>query len=250
MLFSLASAALCLATPASAQISSFQHIIIVIQENRSPDNLFQGLCTTPSACSTNPGPGQYNIQTTAWADKKSNTGTTNPHKNPLGLNYDISHDYNAFVAMCDPNTASPPACAMDGAALVPCTVVSKSCPKKAPYGFVDPADVQPYIKLAQAYGWGNQMFQTNKGPSFAAHQFLFGATSAPTKTDDHNGIFAAQAVGPQYPTGCAAGPPVKLVQPGGTPFRERSRLFRTPDARRSSPSGEQTWRYYGNDGLP
>lgn len=28
---------------AHAQISSFQHIILVIQENRTPDNLFQGL---------------------------------------------------------------------------------------------------------------------------------------------------------------------------------------------------------------
>ena len=47
-LFPLALAALCLTAPASA--SSFQHIILVIQENRTPDNLFQGLCTTRSAC--------------------------------------------------------------------------------------------------------------------------------------------------------------------------------------------------------
>ena len=47
----LALAAVCLTEPASAQITSFQHIILVIQENRTPDNLFQGLCptTNPSA---------------------------------------------------------------------------------------------------------------------------------------------------------------------------------------------------------
>ena len=66
-LFPLTLAALCLMAPASAQITSFQHIILVIQENRTPDNLFQGLCTTPSACSTQPGPRQYNIQTTGVA---------------------------------------------------------------------------------------------------------------------------------------------------------------------------------------
>ena len=68
-LIPLTLAALCLATPASAQITSFQHIILVIQENRTPDNLFQGLCTNnkPEPCSTQPGPGQYNIQTTAVA---------------------------------------------------------------------------------------------------------------------------------------------------------------------------------------
>ena len=37
-LFPLMLAALALATPASAQISAFQHVIIVIQENRTPDN--------------------------------------------------------------------------------------------------------------------------------------------------------------------------------------------------------------------
>src|SRR5580704_15818400 len=78
-LLPLTLAALCLTTPASAQITSFQHLILVVQENRTPDNLFQGLCTTPSSCSTQPGPQQYNIQTTAWLDKTSPTGTTNPH---------------------------------------------------------------------------------------------------------------------------------------------------------------------------
>jgi phospholipase C len=36
------------------------------------------------------------------------------------------------------------------------------------------------------------MFQTNQGPSFPAHQFIFGGTSAPTPEDDANGIFAAE----------------------------------------------------------
>ena len=43
---------------AQAQISSFSHVIIVVQENRTPDNLFQGLCTAPfgqtKSCSTSP----------------------------------------------------------------------------------------------------------------------------------------------------------------------------------------------------
>ena len=83
-LFPLTLAALCLTAPASAQIPSFQHIIIVIQENRSPDNFFQGLCTptitNPTSCSTAPSgqQQQYNIQTanTGWADKTSKTGFT------------------------------------------------------------------------------------------------------------------------------------------------------------------------------
>ena len=31
---------------AHAQISSFKHVIVIVQENRTPDNLFQGLCAS------------------------------------------------------------------------------------------------------------------------------------------------------------------------------------------------------------
>ncbi len=125
-LIPLTLAALGLATPASAQITAFQHIILVIQENRTPDNMFQGLCSTPSACSTKPGPGHYNIQTTRWLDKTSPKGYTDPHANPFGLGYDISHTYSAFPAMCDMNASG--ACAMDGAALVKCNPRAQPCP--------------------------------------------------------------------------------------------------------------------------
>jgi phospholipase C len=127
-LSALTLAGLFLTPPASAQINSFQHIIVVIRENRTPDNLFQGLCTTPSACSTRPGPGQYNIQTTGWLDNTSLTGTTNPTAVPLSVGYGLLHVHQAFVDMCDFNNVSG-ACAMDGAALVKCTAVFQPCPE-------------------------------------------------------------------------------------------------------------------------
>jgi phospholipase C len=130
-LIPLTLAALGLATPVSAQISSFQHIILVIQENRTPDNLFQGLCTptttNPIPCSTQPGPGQYNIQTTGWLDKTSPTGFTNPQKTPFGLGYDMDHLHGGFVVECDKNASG--ACKMDGAARVHCLPMEGSCPK-------------------------------------------------------------------------------------------------------------------------
>ena len=77
-----------------------------------------------------------------------------------------------------------------------CSAMPKAqpCPTKAAFGYVDNSTgaVQPYLDLVKAYGWGNYMFQTNQGPSFPAHQYLFGATSAPSADDDHNGIFAAE----------------------------------------------------------
>jgi phospholipase C len=203
-LFPLALAALCSTAPASAQITAFQHVIIVVQENRTPDNLFQGLCATAGACSTQPSSGQYDIQTTGWLDKTSPAGTTNPKAVPLGVGYDISHIHAAFRAMCDLDASG--ACAMDGAADEKCAKVTQPCPKRAPFGYVDNSTgaVQPYLDLAKAYGWGNYMFQTNQGPSFPAHQFLFGATSAPTPTDGHKGVFASENLPLGQIYGCTA----------------------------------------------
>jgi phospholipase C len=242
-------AALCLMAPASAQITSFQHVIVVVQENRTPDHLFHGLCATPSACSTRPGPQQYDIQTTAWLDKTSPTGTTNPKAVQFGLGYDLKHTHAAFVAMCNLNVSG--ACAMDGAAKVGCTAESQPCPTRAAFGYVDNSAgaVQPYLDLAKAYGWGNYMFQTNQGPSFPAHQFLFGATSAPSADDDHNGIFVAENGPVDMIHGCNAPATarVPVVGPEGVEFKqvypcfERRTLADLLDARAVS------WRYYGVD---
>lgn len=47
------------------------------------------------------------------------------------------------------------------------------------YSFVRKSDVQPYFDIATTYSFANYMFQTNEGPSFEAHQFIFAGTSAP-----------------------------------------------------------------------
>ena len=39
--------------------------------------------------------------------------------------------------------------------------------------------LDPYFQLAEQYGFANYMFQTNQGPSYSAHQFLFSGTAAP-----------------------------------------------------------------------
>jgi phospholipase C len=243
----LALAALSLIAPASAQTTSFQHIILIIQENRTPDNLFQGLCTNPAACSTQPGPRQYNIQTTGWLDNTSPTGTTDPPAVPFGLGYDLSHAHSAFVKMCDLKNG---VCAMDGAANVACFPVAQPCPTKPEFGYVDNSTgaVQPYLDLVKANGWGNYMFQTNQGPSFPAHQFLFGATSAPSADYDHTGIFAAENT--SGAAGCAAATTstVPLINPQGFEFTRIYPCFEHPTLTDLLDATGVSWRYYGSSG--
>jgi phospholipase C len=208
------------AIAAFAQIPSFQHVIVIVQENRTPDNLFQGLCVPPygsgNACSTNPTAAQYDIQTSNWLDKTSATGVTQPSTVKLANKYDLSHAHSAFTLMCDSDSTTG-ACKMDGAGSIPC---SGTCPSKSQFRYVSNAarTLNPYLDLATQYGWANYMFQTNQGPSFPAHQFLFGGTSAPSAADDAAGIFASENMsGTATIAGCTAeaGTTVQLIDPAG-----------------------------------
>ena len=179
---------------AHSQISNFQHIIVMVQENRSPDNLFQGLCSSPygksSSCSTSPTSTQYDIQTSNWLDKTSSTGTRTPVATTLSEGFDLGHSHTAFNTECDLDTSTG-VCRMDGAANNTC---SGTCPTRPALQYVENSGdiLDPYLSLVTQYGWANYMFQTNQGPSFPAHQFLFGGTSAPSATDDAAGTFASE----------------------------------------------------------
>src|SRR5580698_9539755 len=156
------------------------HVVIIFQENRTPDNLFQGLCLPPNGssglCNTNPSASQYDIASSGV----NSLGVTLP-LTPIDLgtsgsdpdNYDLSHAHSAFVKMCDENSSN--VCAMDGADLIKpsCAPGVTNCwPANPQFMYVNPADVQPYLTMAQQYTFADRMFQTNQGPSFPAHQFI------------------------------------------------------------------------------
>lgn len=252
MRFATAATFCLFAQFAAAQIARFEHVVVIVQENRTPDNLFQGLCAQPygtaASCSTSPAAGQYNIQTANWLNKGSSTGVTQPAPVQLANKYDLSHAHSAFVSMCDADAKGT--CRMDGAASIAC---SGACPKTPQYKFVDNSGgiVNPYLEMAKQYGWANYMFQTNQGPSFPAHQFLFGGTSAPSAADDAAGIFASENMsgggvgGTAQIAGCIApeGTTVAVISPAGGENQKIYPCFEhqtMPDLFSSAV----TWRYY------
>lgn len=240
---------LCGAFLAHAQISSFKHVIVIVQENRTPDNLFQGLCTSPfgssKSCSTTPTSSQYDIQTSNWVDKTSSTGTTIPATVALDNDYDPSHAHLAFTDMCDYDTKTG-ACRNDGGANNACT---GTCPKRPAYHYVTNTKsiLNPYLTLATSYGFANYMFQTNQGPSFPAHQYLFGGTSAPSAADDAIATFTAENMTPSTVSvaGCtaAATTTVKLVTTKG----EDEQIYPCLDHQTMADLFNNisvTWKYY------
>jgi phospholipase C len=191
------------AVTAQAQISQFRHIIIVFQENRTPDNLFHALCTS-NTCSTNPNNTEYNIQTSNWLDRSSPTGFTQPTRMPLNNGYDLDHSHSGWLKQCNP-AGTATLCKPAGFfPLTSCQMNGASCtsPKHGAYIFVDNSTgiLNPYLTLATSYGWANYMFQTNEGPSFPAHQFIFGGSSALSADGDASGFFISANFG-----GAAAG---------------------------------------------
>ena len=171
-----------------AKVTRFQHIIVVVQENRTPDDLFQGLCMppfgNPKACGT--GAGQFDIQGHAYdiTGKKVLLAPV-----PLGNAYDPSHSHSAFEKMCNPNRTSHYPCNRNTGLSI------SGCPARCSFQYVDPTatpTIYPYLYMAQNFGWANRMFQTNQGPSAPAHQFLFAGTSAPSAADDADAVFVAE----------------------------------------------------------
>src|SRR5208283_1046875 len=144
-----------------------QHVVVIVQENRSADNLFHD----PVLMNRTPCPG-------ACADIASIGQSTNGPVtlSPVSLetNYGLDHGHDAFLSACDWNGT---ACAMDGENLVDCSPPG-SCPANPQYQYVQGSDVQPYFTMAETYTFGDRMFQTNQGPSFPAHQYLLSGSSA------------------------------------------------------------------------
>lgn len=156
-----------------------QHVVIIFQENRTPDNLFQDpVLISRGADIVTSGKNSLG-QTVPLSPIDLGTSGTNPQ------NYDLSHANGAFVKMYDGGK-------MDGANLIPCTPAAQCPPNAHPnpqFKYVNPSDVQPYFALAEQYTFGDRMFQTNQGPSFPAHQFIIAGTSAPTAMSP---LFAAE----------------------------------------------------------
>jgi phospholipase C len=243
----VAALAVLAAIPASAQISSFKHVIVIVQENRTPDNLFWELCQQ-ATCST-VDRAKYDISTDNW----SNYGSpVTPQPVDLAISWDIEHHHDPdWVNMCHQQGT---ACLMDGAASENCK--GSGCPNLGEFTYVQRYNgntdvLGPYITLALTYGWANLMFQSNQGPSFPAHQFIYGGTSAPSAVDDANGTYAAENIGADNPNGCLAQAPnntVKLiingVENGSTTYPcFQHQTLGTILTTHPSP----TWRYYTPD---
>jgi phospholipase C len=201
-------------TPATAQTGPFKHIIIVVQENRTPDNLFGANPSAANCRQEDPFETGVDIVDGGPVQGQSNTKCfvslpLNGWDASKGVAIDPDHSYDGQLRQKSGNAgwvADYDYGNMDGF----CQILPNSYPYCPSYSYVQRTDVQPYFDIAKAYGFSNYMFQSNEGPSMEAHQFLFTGTSAPVEPGDPTGYdkdFAAElAIGQGYPGGCPYDP--------------------------------------------
>jgi phospholipase C len=210
-----------------------QRVVIIFQENRSPDNLFQdpALYNPPrSADIVQSGLNSLN-QSIPLTPIDLGTNGSNPQ------DYDLDHSNASFVAMYNGGlmNGTNPKCSPG---------VGAVCPPNAQYMYVEPTEVQPYFALAEQYTFGDRMFQTNEGPSFPAHQFILSGTSAPTATSD---LFAAENMSlGAINAGCIATPgtTVALINPLGVESSSQFPCFEHQTLSDLLDAANVSWRYY------
>jgi Phosphoesterase family len=182
-----------------------KRVVVVFQENRTPDNLFHFL-TPACPLPVNPSPLEactpeqvtnscYNISPCGLSNQSGTITPVTLKAYPIGGTVDPDHSHNGFNNMCDPDPATQQ-CRVDGA-------WKTSSPAGSSYAYVQNTGVtnsdgssghllDPYLTMVKNYGWANFMYQTNQGPSYPAHQFMFSGTSAMTADDDANSTFVSE----------------------------------------------------------
>lgn len=135
--------------------SPIKHVVIIVQENRTVDDLFNGL------------PGAD----TAQSGQNSHGQTVELQPESLVAPYDLSHAHSAFKTEYAGGN-------LNGFDLEQMACNKKTPPSECPpttvaaYGYVPKAEVQPYWDMAQQYAFADDTFETDQGPSFPAHQYL------------------------------------------------------------------------------
>jgi phospholipase C len=206
-----------------------QHVVIIFQENRTPDNLFHDQVLMNAGADI------------ANSGLNSTGQTVQLAPISLGVAYDISHSHEAFQTMYDGGK-------MDGADLINVNCEGGPCPPPNPeYFYVNPSEVQPYFQMAEQYTFGDRMFQTNQGPSFPAHQFIISGTSAPSPGS--TSFVADNAAGIPNAgddTGCTA-PPAENVRTVDAAGNDAGKIYPCTDHPTITDELDAksiSWRYY------
>jgi phospholipase C len=169
----------------ASAVGKITHIVVIIQENRSFDNLFQGF---------------PNADTQSFGTIEATSGPPQVvalQKIPLAGTCDINHSHLSWAADWDGGS-------MDGfnKATRSCPQPNRSpMPKNYAYSYVDPADLGPYRFMASNYTLMDEVFEDPTAPSFVSHLHLIAGQSASTSENPSLNGHQVNPWGCDSPTG-------------------------------------------------
>jgi phospholipase C len=137
------------------------HIVFIVQENRSFDNLFQGY---PGADTVSSGFDSHGVRIPLQPVS-------------LATRYDLDHSLQAMLYDCN-GTGSVPGthCRMNGFN----REFHDGGPKHPMYVYVPHDDSKPYFEMAHEWVLADRMFQSQLDESFVAHQYIIAAQAQST----------------------------------------------------------------------
>jgi phospholipase C len=200
-----------------------KYVIVMVQENRTIDNLFQ----------TQPG---VDTQSFGFDSHGKRIPLKRIH---LASKIDCDHSHVSFVKevtqgfdldICAPNA-----------------------PPDSAFVYVDPADIKPYTALATQYTIADEVLQSNEGPSVPAHIYLIAGTSGSPGShwdlsENDSQLFEDPLS--KSPAGCNAIPSKRDTTIDMTsvfPGKEGKPIFPCIDALtifNELDSAHVTWKYY------
>jgi phospholipase C len=152
--FSFAAGLLTCARPAGAVPSPIRHVVIILQENRTFENIFHSY---PGAHTVNAG--------------KSKTGKIPLQAVHLMTLWDPKHRYASWLQQYDGG-------AMDGFDLETLDF-GNGAPAHFAYSYAMQSDVQPYWDMAKSGALADEFFADHRSQSFSGHQYPIAGASGP-----------------------------------------------------------------------
>ena len=146
------------------------HVVVIVQENRSFDDLFQG----------------YPGANTASSGVNSQGQTVQLQPVPLEAPYSVDHGSRAYFTACDGAGSVPGTdCRMDGFDKE--AVAGGKPPAGVQYAYVPHAETKLYFEMARRYVLADDTFTSHIDASFVSHQYLIagqagGAVDIPSGT--------------------------------------------------------------------
>ncbi|HEX4007729.1 MAG TPA: alkaline phosphatase family protein [Acidobacteriaceae bacterium] len=191
--------------------TTIQHVIVIMQENRTFDNLFNGFPGADTVQS-----GSVNGATVALQPVTLEAGTDIRHGHVVWWH---AWDNGANDGFDQPKTTYPSA--------------------NYPYAYVPQSETVPIWTLAQQYTLGDRMFQSNSGPSYGAHQYMI-AGQAGDADENPEGPANPQIWGCDAP----AATKVALIGPNGTDLPGVFPCFDYQTLADELDAANISWRYY------